>query len=284
MPEYVLRPRQVMHRIGRIEKATPETVTIQLPWGLKVTVDTRENVGAEIYYHGIFDKIVPEAIWRLADPGESAVDVGANIGQNTSVMAHRVGIKGEVHAFEPHPVTYPRLAANRQLWPQTIQNTITLHHCALGPEKTTAYIKTDCGYLSGSAVQASATAGSFPIDVERFDDALPANSSIGVCKIDVEGHELGVLQGATETLRRRGIRDIIFEDFEPQPSPVTRLLTNSGFTVFELHEGWLKPSLQPIGTTNGASSDFSYNYLATLAPDRALARFKSPGWHCLLAF
>ena len=53
-----------------------------------------------------FDLISCEAIWRLLDEGELALDVGANIGYMTSLMAARLGKNGRVIAFEPHPVLF----------------------------------------------------------------------------------------------------------------------------------------------------------------------------------
>src|SRR5437762_1192733 len=89
-PEYFWRPPQVLRRFVRIWRPQPVEDTVTLPWGLPLRVNTRENIGSEIYHYGIFDKIVPEAIARLIDPGEWAVEVGANIGQNCSLMAAKV--------------------------------------------------------------------------------------------------------------------------------------------------------------------------------------------------
>ncbi len=64
----------------------------------------------------MYDLTVSEAIWRLLDPGAYAVDVGANIGHMTSVMAARVGVTGRVLAWRPHPDIYDELAANVGAW------------------------------------------------------------------------------------------------------------------------------------------------------------------------
>src|SRR5207302_1817218 len=45
-------------------------------------------------------------------PGDSFVDVGANIGLWTLVAASTVGSEGEVFSFEPNPVTFRKLIAN----------------------------------------------------------------------------------------------------------------------------------------------------------------------------
>src|SRR5579871_5650959 len=120
-PEYVFRPRQVLHRFRRILKPPQATELVELPWGAPVSVRPTENVGNAIFYYGIFDLVVPEAIYRLADEGEWAMEVGANIGQNCSLMAYRTGRRGHVIAFEPHPEIFRELKDNFALWPEGIR-------------------------------------------------------------------------------------------------------------------------------------------------------------------
>ena len=124
----------------------------------------------------------------------------------------------------------------------------------------------------------------FDVAVKTFDSYQSEFGPIGVCKIDVEGHELSVLKGASQILSQKGMRDLIFEDFNAMPSPVARLLEGQGFTIFRMGERWLKPVLTPISNAPTPAGGFSYNYLATLQPERAVARFRSPGWRCLLSW
>jgi FkbM family methyltransferase len=282
-PEYFLRPSQTFHRLARIGKRIPERTTVRLPWGPVLQAYTSENVGSDLYHYGIFDKIVPEAIWRLLDAGETAFDVGANIGQNSSVMACRVGATGAVHAFEPHPRTFDQLKTNQAGWTDPNWGRVQLHNLGLGPKSTTAFLYTESPYLSGSALHEQAAEDKEQIKVQVEPLEVFVSGKIGVCKIDVEGHELGVLQGAEAVLGRRGIRDIVFEDFNPKPSPLTTFLEQHGFTLFELHDTWLKPRLVPLNVSLPVTRPgFSSNYLATLDAARAVARFRPVGWRCLL--
>ncbi len=286
-PEYFLRPSQTLTRFAHLGRPMPESATVRLPWGTEVTVHTNENVGCEIYHHGIFDKIVPEAIWRLLDPGETALEIGANIGQNALAMAARAGINGRVLAFEPHPQIFEELESNCRENDGGKLAFIQLEKTALGPQngEATLHVTEEFATNRGSATLKS---GSTPesgikVQVRRLDDFLEKIQHVGVCKIDVEGYELAVLQGAEKTLARHGIRDIVFEDFNPQPSPVTELLQAQGFTLFELHDTWLKPRLIRLDASKTtAQPGFSFNYLATLDPERARLRFQKKGWRCLL--
>jgi hypothetical protein len=62
--------------------------------GLPVELDPQSHVGLDIVNIGVYDKVVAEAICRLSDPEEVALDIGANIGQNASIMALMVGSHG----------------------------------------------------------------------------------------------------------------------------------------------------------------------------------------------
>ena len=74
-----------------------------MPWGLQMQIRPNDYIGSCIWGRGIYDLGVSEAIWRLLDKDDLAIDVGANIGHMTGIMARRVGPKGAVIAFEPHP-------------------------------------------------------------------------------------------------------------------------------------------------------------------------------------
>jgi hypothetical protein len=99
----------------------------------------------------------------------------------------------------------------------------------------------------------------------------------------VEGHELEVLQGAARTLEQKLVRDIVFEDFQPQPSAVTVYLQAAGYQVFSLLAAWHKPvllTLEELSKRNLGEYE-STNFLATRDPDHARARFEGAGWKCL---
>src|SRR4051812_40887128 len=63
----------------------------------------------------------PEPEWdRMAEwlrPGETALDIGANVGHYTCRMSHLVGKGGRVFAFEPVPATFAALASNGKHFP-----------------------------------------------------------------------------------------------------------------------------------------------------------------------
>ena len=286
MPEYFFHPRQALRRFRRLWHVEQPIEPVRLPWGAVVQAHTRDMIGHGLYYYGIFDKVVPEAIFRLLDPGEVAVEVGANIGQNCSCMARRVGPRGTVLAFEPHPEILAELRANSALWLDPQFAKVQIEPVALGAERGEAFLANGAEFETnrGSAAlreEANSTRG-FKVKLARLDDYLDPVDKIGVCKIDVEGHELSVLRGAANTLKRRAIRDILFEDFHPQPSAVTEVLQQNDYEVFRLADDWLRPVLLPLEVSLPSGKRDTHNFLATLDPIRSRERYRRIGWRCLM--
>lgn len=281
-PEYVLRPRQILSRLRRMISSVPETETVALPWGSPIKARLRDHIGNEIIWHGIFDKIVPETIARLLDPGETALDIGANIGQNASMMATASGRFGKVIAFEPHPDVFAELQQNVARWTDHWLAPIDIRQVALGDRTGTTLLfeGDDFSYNRGSATLTKPPNGGKPHEtpIERLDDCLQDDQRIGLGKLDVEGGEPAVLKGALNTLKRKGIRDLIYEDFAEQPSSLAKQLKEASFTLFALEQGWSKPFIHPMENDWIPPKAFSFNFLATLDPDRAIHRFQSRGW------
>jgi FkbM family methyltransferase len=277
-PEYVFRPRQVVNRFRRLGKSLPPITTVSLPWGADLKVRTDDAVGNDIFHYGIYDRIVPETIWRLLETGETGVDIGANIGQNTSLMAFKSGARGRVIAFEPHPGTFSELKENAASWREASCARIELNNVALGETKGEA-ILVPGQYRSGSSLKEQGNGITVP--VRQWNDFFEKANRVGVCKIDVEGHELSVLKGAQPALSHRLIRDIVFEDFATMPSPTAEYLREQGYTVFQLCASWWKPKLTEISQGLSLPKGFTYNYLATLDPERAKNRLQPGGWRCL---
>jgi FkbM family methyltransferase len=123
-PEYFFRPSQIWRRLRKNSLFAGQAV--QLAWGLPMELDIRSHVGVDILNLGVYDRVVPEAIYRLSDPGEVALDIGANIGQNASIMALTLGPQGRVVAFEPGPESWNLLTRNVQSWAPYEMSPITM--------------------------------------------------------------------------------------------------------------------------------------------------------------
>jgi FkbM family methyltransferase len=286
-PEYLFRPRQILHRLKRVYQAPkPSGEIVVLPWGDSIKVFTNEVIGSGIWCYGVFDLIVGEAILRLLDKGETALDIGANIGQFSTLMARRVGLNGKVFSFEPHSDLYHELVTNCSLY-INIQKTLRAHNSALGKNSGsgTLIIPKEFGGNRGTSkvgTDGPKDGDTFKIKIETLDEVCEALRSIGVCKIDVEGHEAEVLKGAARTLRQKKIRDIIYEDVGLANKELRAILIEAGYTIFSLHTDIIKPRISALAEKKPfKKGQEGENFVATLEPDRAIRRFNAVGWKTL---
>lgn len=129
----------------------------------------------------------------------TAVDVGGHVGLHSWNMAHSFA---NVHAFEP-------VLAHRQCFTKNVldlKENVTLHACALGASKSSVSIRTEPSSSGDSRVDG---AGDIPmVTLDSF--ALP---HCDLLKVDCEGTELFVLQGAMETLIR--CRPVVMVEQKP---------------------------------------------------------------------
>ncbi|WLT38828.1 FkbM family methyltransferase [Synechocystis sp. B12] len=256
---------------------------------MKINAFSGEAIGRSIAAMGVYDLCVSESLWRLIDNREICVDVGANIGYMTSIMAYRVGLEGKVIAFEPHPDIYQLLINNVQYWDrQNNWQQIQINKLGISNQSGQAslFIPINFNKNQGTASLDNSTDikhhnlnKKITINTDTLDN-LFEDTTIQVLKLDVEGHELNVLLGAQKMILENRIRDIIFEEHHPYPNPVSEFLTEQGYSVFRITKGFFKPNLKSPQIT-------AYHpweppcYLATKDVDRSFQRFKQFGWHCL---
>jgi FkbM family methyltransferase len=217
---------------------------------------------------GVHELAVSEAIWRLAEPGDLAVDVGANVGYFTGLLAQRVR---EIIALEPNPRLWPIVSENVTAWGGKVELLAAAASDTSGHAQL--HLPADWGENHGIATLEAGDGESYEVETVRLEDLI-AGRAVGILKIDVEGHELTALAGAPLEL----IRDLVFEEHEPLPSPVSELLQGAGFEIRGIEESFLRPRL----VERRPESWDAPTYLATRNLARAERRLAAPGWRCLL--
>lgn len=289
-PCYLFPPTNLIRRLWfQISPPKSGQAEVSFPWGTRLQVDLDDCIGREIFKQRVFDIAVSECAWRLLQPGDQALDVGANIGYMTNLYAARVGEKGIVHAFEPHPKIRQKLEANVARIAQTRGTApVVVHACALGDARGTAeLIETGhFGLNQGTAYLASSAAGAdgatrYQVQIETLDDLFPA-MTFTLLKIDVEGHEAKVIKGSHRLLQEQRIRHVIYEDHDQGRTGLPELFAGYGYTVYSI--GYtlfgleLRPPQEPVALD---TSWESVNYLATCdAP--LVQRVIGKGWKSLM--
>jgi len=278
-PEYLWRPRQILRRLS----FTPsQNVTeLALPWHCTINARSAEDIGRSIATQGVYDLPLTEALTRLADPGETALDLGANIGYASLVLARAVGPHGRVICFEPNPALLPLLSANVASWSSLPISPIQVEAVAVSDSDGEGVLGFPDEYAQnhGVATLELATDG-VAVPIRRLDSF--GITSVGVMKVDVEGHESNVLKGAQSLLAGKRIRDILFEEHEAYPALSHQILLGHGYQIFRLTRSTLRPLLLPPQAPP-RQAFLPPNFLATIDPPRAFSRFAAWGWSALLA-
>jgi len=145
---------------------------------------------------------IPGPMLRHLPPGGVAFDVGANLGEWTLAMARAAGPDGRVFAFEPNPVIADALI--RTLNINNLRQ-VELHRCALSSVNGTAdFILSRANGGESRLGKALPSDGAASVPTRTLDSVVEQSkiSRLDLIKIDVEGHEHFVLEGAVKTLIR----------------------------------------------------------------------------------
>jgi FkbM family methyltransferase len=180
-------------------------------------------------------------------------DVGANIGDYSSALLSRFP-KAFIHAFEPHPRNYMRLTERMP------SGNVTAHNIAIGERlgKSILYDRADCdGSIHASLHEAviseihRSELVIREIELETLDHFAEKEgiSYIDFMKIDTEGNELAVLQGALKLIQQGKIGCIHFEFNEM--NIVSRVFFRDFRKILKNYEFFrlLPSSLLPLGKT-----------------------------------
>jgi FkbM family methyltransferase len=279
-PYYWYRPSQIVIRLRANTDPDGAPRLVRMAWGSRLYC-WPDALGRTVARTGVYDLIVAETLARLADPGETAVDAGANVGVMSNLLAHAVGSQGRVVSFEPHPLIFQTLTSNVARWAEVDHlNMITTRQAAVSSSAGTFPLAVDPDAFAQNKGTASLEhrdpMNSTEVQTVRLDDQF--STAIGVMKLDVEMHELAALQGAESLLSRGLIRDIVFEEHEPPPTPVTKLLEAHGYAVLGLRQGLTGPILSSPHEAYGRKLWDPPALLATIDAERARSRLKRRGW------
>ncbi len=183
-------------------------------WMLYHTAD--HYVGRSLHKYGEFSQGEVDIFAQLLGPGNVVVEAGANFGAHTVAMAQMVGPQGAIYAFEPQRLVYQVLTANVAI--NSLYNVTTMH-AGLGAQPGSVRVPIlDPAHGHNF--------GGFSITGHPHGEEVPLLTvdsmrlaQCRVIKVDVEGMEQDVLQGARETIAR--LRPVLYvENDRPDLSPL----------------------------------------------------------------
>jgi FkbM family methyltransferase len=224
--------------------------------GLRFELITTEEIEHFRRHNGHFETAELDFLARRTISGV-AVDVGANIGVFSALLARSLGPDGHLHAFEPLPATVRRLRRTLDL--NGLDN-VTVHSEALSDAIGVAELAL---YGPGFESWSSLTRQEIDLSTHRMEpdqrievptgtlDAFCTAEGIdrlSVVKIDVEGAEGRVLRGAHDLLAAHRIDLLLLELSDNTLSSdgwssraVIELLDGHGYDTWTIVEGELRP-------------------------------------------
>ena len=191
--------------------------------GLQMYFEPSDSTEYAMLHH-CFEPMETKYFLNWLKPGMHVVDIGANIGYYTVQMHGRVGGSGKIWAFEANPRIFARLKQNVEA---NNAAEVTLMPMAAGNADgaVTLFCPADDTHGFASLRNQGWKAEEFVVPCRRIDDVL-AGQRVDVLKLDVEGAEKMVLEGALDLIRSQKPRIMI----ELAPA----LTSTFGYRTFDL--------------------------------------------------
>ena len=235
-------------RVRRFLPGIP--LPIPLPFGAWFLARNDYMGGAEM--HGGFERAERVFASRFLRAGMTALDIGAHHGLYTLLASKRVGPSGRVIAFEPSPRERKALGWNVGL--NRCKN-VMIEGVALGKEEGEGSLYVVDSHESGcNSLRPPALAGAtsaVAVRVSSLDQWLEAHKvkTVDFIKLDVEGGELSVLQGAQRLLESAQrpvilaeVQDVRTQPWSYRASEIITYLSAKNYKWFSLSaEGALMP-------------------------------------------
>jgi FkbM family methyltransferase len=240
-------------------------------WGCRIRAASLDRlVFIALHRAGFMGREEAPLLEKLVEPGMQILDVGANIGLYTVLMARLTGDAGRVFAFEPEPDLFSVLcencAANEAV-------NVTPFRCAAGDANGRATFQRATFNSGDNRLGASKPgAQSIEVDVARLDDVLPVQT-IQFIKLDVQGHEVAALTGMQQLLASSPEVRVLFE-FWPaglwaahtSPELLFKFFHERGFFICELEKGQARKLDTPASLVSQLGEKRYTNLLASRTP------------------
>lgn len=229
--------RRITRFHGRLRPFLPRGHRLYRVAGGRIYLDVRESPMMLARALRAYEPDKFDLIGRILSEDSNFLDVGANKGDFT-LFAARLAPKGRVLAFEPEAANCSWI--RRSVAANGYRN-VELFELALSDTdgEATLHLGRYSGWHSLVGPEAQSQGGERQVITRRLDTVLrdAGLRDVDVVKIDVEGAELKVLDGARETLARNR-RLVVLVDIHPTrgvtPDDVFRLLQEHGYEVRDI--------------------------------------------------
>jgi len=165
---------------------------------ISVNIDTTYPIELQML-RGKYDKTTSNIIYRFLHKNAISIDVGANVGALTLLMA-KIATQGTVIAIEPGPVIFERLKANIELNPD-LSARIIAYQIGVGKEGGDLFWNEDANNRGNAGLLQNSGIVVPVVTLDSLVEPLGLEA-LDFIKIDVEGMEHEVIRGALQTISR----------------------------------------------------------------------------------
>lgn len=177
--------------------------------GIRWELDLQEGIDFAIFLQGAFEPSTARALAKHLKPGATILDIGANIGAHTLPMAKLAGEKGRVIAFEPTEFAFTKLIRNLELNPGLVPIVMACQIMLVGADEDVLEPMIYSSWpLDGGddlhSVHRARPMSTIGARAQSLDQFLKENNvdNVDLIKVDVDGHECAVFDGAEQTLHK----------------------------------------------------------------------------------
>lgn len=226
------------------------TLLIRTRRGNLIYADSRDvTIVPQLAFRGAWEPWVTQAMERALRPGMRVADAGAHVGYHACIMARLVGADGHVDVIEANPRLVQLL--RKTMGANGFHRRARCHQVILSDRAGEADFHVFESFQAGSSIlPMQGTAESFgdTVRVERLAtarlDAIVAGDRLDALKIDCEGSEPAVIDGARRFLENGSLKHI-FMEYSPHfykeraaPERMFADLERHGFRCAEIaHDG-----------------------------------------------
>jgi FkbM family methyltransferase len=242
--------------------------------GHHVCAPLGDYVGRAVYYVGDLDRKITWLCSRLVRPGDTVIDIGANLGLVTMVLSSLVGPTGAVHAFEPIPQMQELI--DRSIARNRTTN-VRLHRCALGAAADVLTLSVPRGHAGSASFLAERQhedSDRVDVPVRTLSEVL-ADEAVGpvrLVKIDVEGFEPEVLAGAETHFAQYPPDAILFElndhAVDVSSHPTIALLDKLAYGFFSIPKTVIRVRVARFDPANPAPNTGALHDFLAIRRDR----------------
>ena len=157
-------------------------------------------------YTGLYDTSEMLFIMHYLREEDTFVDVGANIGAYTVLASGVAGAKSI--AYEPIPSTFANLVRNVNY--NSLSAKAELVNCGVGDQAGTITFSNSLDAINHVIYEENFSGKTIDVPVDSLDNML-AGQEVNILKIDVEGYEANVINGAAQVLKKPELKAVLME-------------------------------------------------------------------------